>query len=263
MKRKNRLYHYYYYFCLAVLSLGIVSGLAGCAPGSVLNGNATGGYYNNKPTGNISKLKNLLEKKIIEASLKLSGVPKKKIENVFPSKYSHRINAKNIGGYLTRSFIPQSKKINFGLSRKREEYADTNKNLKVIALNKTAKTGNGKIALKIEKIKFEKIFWIIYFSLKNLYPYPIEFSPGLFEKTGPKTYGYAAVPFKSNIGTEASKNDSESRNIFLLPGHAYINGEIIFLAGSKNLSGFDFGISVLYGRRHEGIANIVKLYKVL
>ena len=238
-----------YYLCF-ILILSSLSVFTGCAPVSAFkdnNGNESFG-------GSAGYLKKL-ENKVLTASLRLTGVSKEKIKTVIT--YNGKTNPvkKNGGGgyYIDPSFMKgESNIIN-----------SPAKNFR-IALNKTAKSRNGKIILRILSVKSEKIFEIISFSLVNLYPSPVKYRPSLLEKSdaGGK-YKYIGIPFRSNIET-----GSRGKNYFTLQGLSEIKGKIIFLKNRNKpykagISGLALGISALRKSRFGGGINFLKLFAKL
>ena len=243
----NNLIIYYLYFILILSSLSVFTG---CAPVSAFkdnNGNESFG-------GSAGYLKKL-ENKVLTASLRLTGVSKEKIKTVITSDLKTNPVKKNGGGgyYIDPSFMKGESNI---INRPAKNFR--------IALNKTAKSRNGKIILRILSVKSEKIFEIISFSLANLYPSPVKYRPSLLEKSdaGDK-YKYIGIPFKSNIET-----GSGGKNYFTLQGLSEIKGKIIFLKNRNKpykagISGLALGISALRKSRFGGGINFLKLFAKL
>ena len=243
----NKLIIYYLCFILILSSLAV---LAGCAPVSALKDN-----NGNEGFGGSTGCRKKLENKVLTASLKLTGVSKEKIKTVITSDLKTNPVKKNGGGgyYIDPSFMKGESNI---INRPAKNFR--------IALNKTAKSRNGKIILRILSVKSEKIFEIISFSLANLYLSPVKYRPSLLEKSdaGGK-YKYTGIPFKSNIET-----GSGGKNYFTLQGLSEIKGKIIFLKNRNKLykagiSGLALGISALRKSRFGGGINFLKLFAKL
>ena len=238
-----------YYLCF-ILILSSLSVFTGCAPVSALKDN-----NGNESFGGSAGYRKKLENKVLTASLRLTGVSKEKIKTVITLNGKTKPVKKNGGGgyYIDPSFMKgESNIIN-----------STAKNFR-IALNKTAKSRNGKIILRILSVKSEKIFEIISFSLANLYSSPVKYRPSLLEKSdaGGK-YKYIGIPFKSNIET-----GSGGKNYFTLQGLSKIKGKIIFLKDRNKpyeagISGLALGISALRKSRFGGGINFLKLFAKL
>ncbi|MHB1600160.1 MAG: hypothetical protein ACYCUT_01075 [bacterium] len=194
--------------------------LAGCAPGSVLKSN----------NGNKDSFQKKIENKVLTASLRLNGIPDRKIKTVIISTS----NGARSGSYIDPSFMEGESNIVNRPAKRRPR----------IVLNKTEESRNGKIILKILSIKSEKIFEIISFSLTNLYPSPVKYRQSLFEKSDGKAK-YARIPFKSNI-----KAGTGGKNYFILPGRSKIKEKIIFLRAFSKTA---FDISALYKNSLGGI----------
>ena len=250
IKNNNKFNNLIIYYLCFILILSFLSVLAGCAPVSALKDN-----NGNEGFGGSTGYRKKLENKVLTASLRLTGVSKEKIKTVITSNGKTKPVKKNGGGgyYIDPSFMKgESNIIN-----------STAKNFR-IALNKTAKSRNGKIILRILSVKSEKIFEIISFSLANLYPSPVKYRPSLLEKSDAAgKYKYIGIPFKSNI-----KTGSRGKNYFTLQGLSEIKGKIIFLKNRNNpykagISGLAFGISALRKSRFGGGINFLKLFAKL
>ena len=169
IKNNNKFNNLIIYYLCFILILSFLSVLAGCAPVSALKDN-----NGNEGFGGSTGYRKKLENKVLTVSLRLTGVSKEKIKTVITSNGKTKPVKKNGGGgyYIDPSFMKgESNIIN-----------STAKNFR-IALNKTAKSRNGKIILRILSVKSEKIFEIISFSLANLYPSPVKYRPSLLEKS--------------------------------------------------------------------------------
>ncbi len=257
----SKLKSYYLYFTLII---PLMFAISGCAQEKVLNGTAGNVSYS------VSRkiLRRRLEKKVLTASLKLSGFSKKKLKTVlFSGKYFNKtVRKTESGGYFIPPFMVSEKniKLNNYIAGRAHKHLNLLKPLKTVYLNKTVKSRNGKVVLKIISVKIERIFCIMRFSLKNVYSSEIKYKPGLFEKLGVSGY-YAGVSFKSDINKDAVPAGNKGESYFVLPARKELNGEIIFLNNgkSKNLSNFKFGAAVLYRRRINGTINFIKLYSAL
>ena len=250
IKNNNKFDNLIIYYLCFILILSSLSVLTGCASVSALKDN-NGNEGFGGSTGYLKKLEN----KVLTASLRLTGVSKEKIKTVITSNGKTKPVKKNGGGgyYINPSFMKgESNIIN-----------SPAKNFR-ISLNKTAKSRNGKIILRILSVKSEKIFEIISFSLANLYPSHVKYRPSLLEKSdaGGK-YKYIGIPFRSNIET-----GSGGKNYFTLQGLSEIKGKIIFLKNPNKpykarISGLALGISVLRKSRFGGGINFLKLFAKL
>ncbi len=257
----SKLKSYYLYFTLIISAMFAISG---CAQEKVLNGAAGNVPYS------VSRkiLESRLEKKVLTASLKLSGFSKKKLKTVLISgKYFNKtVRKTESGGYFIPSFMVGVKNIKV----KNYTVGHANKHLnglnppKTVYLNKTVKSLNGKVVLKIISVKIERIFCIIRFSLMNTYSSAIKYKPELFEKLE-ASGNYAGVSFKSDINKDAVPAGKKGDSYFVLPVRKELDGEIIFLNNgkSKNLSNFKFGTAVLCRRRINGTISFIKLYSAL
>ena len=250
IKNNNKFNNLIIYYLCFILILSFLSVLAGCAPVSALKDN-----NGNEGFGGSTGYRKKLENKVLTASLRLTGVSKEKIKTVITSNGKTKPVKKNGGGgyYIDPSFMKgESNIIN-----------SPAKNFR-ISLNKTAKSRNGKIILRILSVKSEKIFEIISFSLANLYPSPVKYRPSLLEKSDAAgKYKYIGIPFKSNIET-----GSRGKNYFTLQGLSEIKGKIIFLKNRNKpyeagISGLALGISVLRKSRFGGGINFLKLFAKL
>ena len=250
IKNNNKFDNLIIYYLCFILILSSLSVFTGCAPVSALKDN-----NGNESFGGSAGYRKKLENKVLTASLRLTGVSKEKIKTVITLNGKTKPVKKNGGGgyYIDPSFMKgESNIIN-----------SPAKNFR-IALNKTAKSRNGKIILRILSVKSEKIFEIISFSLVNLYPSPVKYRPSLLEKSGGGgKYKYIGIPFKSNIET-----GSGGKNYFTLQGLSKIKGKIIFLNDRNKpyeagISGLALGISALRKSRFGGGINFLKLFAKL
>ena len=250
IKNNNKFDNLIIYYLCFILILSSLSALTGCAPVSALKDN-----NGNESFGGSAGYRKKLENKVLTASLRLTGVSKEKIKTVITSDLKTNPVKKNGGGgyYIDPSFMKGESNI---INRPAKNFR--------IALNKTAKSRNGKIILRILSVKSEKIFEIISFSLANLYPSPVKYRPSLLEKSdaGGK-YKYIGIPFKSNIET-----GSGGKNYFTLQGLSKIKGKIIFLNDRNKpyeagISGLALGISALRKSRFGGGINFLKLFAKL
>ena len=247
MKNYNKFNNLIIYYLCFILILSSLSVLAGCAPISVLKDN-----NGNEGFGGNTGYRKKLENKVLAASLRLTGVSKEKIKIVIISNGKTKPVKKNGGGYyIAPSFMKGESNI---INRPAKNFS--------IALNKTAKSKNGKIILRILSVKSEKIFEIISFSLANLYPSPVKYRPSLLEKSDGGAE-YIDIPFKSNIETRYG-----GKNYFTLQGLSEIKGKIIFLKNRNKpykagISDLAIGISALRKSRFDGGINFLKLFAKL
>ena len=272
IKNNNKFKHIILYYLFSALIFSSLAVLTGCASYSQFE---TGNGYKNSGAENIKQKK--LENKVLAASLKLSGVSGKRIKTLISSgRTSRSSRTSSIDNYYIKpafmkkesNIINNNKDNNRNSNSSINSSSNSNSNSKKspsergsgLALNKTAKSSNGKIILKALSAKSDKIFEIISFSLANLYSSPIKCRLSLLKKSGKKAeYEYKNIPFKSDIG-----RGYESKNYFILQGLSKIKGEIIFLnTGNKPyedpVSRLTLGISALYKSRFGGSIKFLKL----
>ena len=216
--------------------------------------------YNKKA----EKIKVALENNVLYYSLKLNKVSGRKIKNLERSEtYRHMDKTKQprlnndynikpsfmIGEYGIKNETKKNIKnytANTNVKIKNVKSAkvkNTNKKAKVIAiantanqkvkettaifvkLNKTAKSGGGKIALKITGVRYEGILEIISFSLSNFNKSSLRYKPLLLKKSVKNKY--IEIPFRLNI------KKSGNKNYFVLSGLSKINGKLICISKDK------------------------------
>lgn len=239
---------------------GIKDGGRGCG----YSGGTTFLYENGETDCNKKeeRLKKELENRVLYDFLKLDKVSGKRMKGLErPEIYEHKDRAKNTG--MNRFYIKpffMKGEYNIDKRRKTKTYAKNIKNINIqikpvkailVKLNKTAEADSGKIALKINGVKYDGILEIISFSLSNFHGSPLRYKPLLFKKSAKEgkesKSKYIEIPFKSNI------EKGDDKNYFILSGFSKIKGKIICMIKSEK----HIGRSAL----HKTVLYIEALYK--